>query len=92
MCSDPSHPQHRGRILYSPWVVARILAAHPQIHLCADLSHFSCVAESGPLEPEINKVLPPCYPVSGDHLSPHGALAPDTTGRKPNPWHSTPIP
>jgi sugar phosphate isomerase/epimerase len=52
-----NHETHRARILYSPWVVSRILAAHPALHLCADLSHFSCVAESGPLEPEINKVV-----------------------------------
>ncbi len=52
-----NHETHRARTLYSPWVVSRILAAHPDLHLCADLSHFSCVAESGPTEPEINKVV-----------------------------------
>ena len=52
-----NHETHRARILYSPWVVARILAKHPELHLCADLSHFSNVAESGPHEPEINKVV-----------------------------------
>jgi hypothetical protein len=54
---DVRHETHRARILYSPWVVPRILAAHPDLQLCADLSHFSCVAESGPHEPEINKVV-----------------------------------
>jgi sugar phosphate isomerase/epimerase len=52
-----NHETHRARILYSPWVISRILQAHPTLHLCADLSHFSCVAESSPLEPEINKVV-----------------------------------
>lgn len=52
-----NHETHRARIFYSPWVVPRILAKHPDLHLCADLSHFSCVAESGPHEPEINKVV-----------------------------------
>ncbi len=52
-----NHETHRARILYSPWVVPRLLKAHPDLHLCADLSHFSCVAESGPTEPEINKVV-----------------------------------
>jgi len=52
-----NHETHRARILYSPWVVERILKVHPDLHLCADLSHYSCVAESGPTEPEINKVV-----------------------------------
>lgn len=52
-----NHETHRARILYSPWVVARILKAHPDLHLCADLSHYSCVAESNPYEPEMNKVV-----------------------------------
>lgn len=34
-----------------------MLAAHPDLKLCADLSHFSCVAESNPYEGEINKVV-----------------------------------
>ena len=54
---DVNHETHRARILYSPWVVPRILAKHPELRLCADLSHFSNVAESGPHEPEINKVV-----------------------------------
>ena len=54
---EVNHETHRARILYSPWVVPRILAKHPELRLCADLSHFSVVAESGPHEPEINRVV-----------------------------------
>jgi hypothetical protein len=54
---EVNHETHRARILYSPWVVPRILARHPELRLCADLSHFSNVAESGPHEPEMNKVV-----------------------------------
>ena len=52
-----NHETHRARILYSPWVVARVLARHPQLRLCADLSHYTCVTEASPLEPELNKVI-----------------------------------
>ena len=54
---DVNHETHRARILYSPWVVPRLLAKHPELRLCADLSHFSVVAEASPHEPELNKVV-----------------------------------
>jgi sugar phosphate isomerase/epimerase len=42
-----NHETHRARIMYSPWVMPRILAAHPTLHLVADYSHFSVVSELG---------------------------------------------
>lgn len=42
-----NHETHRARMLYSPWVMARFLAKHPDLHLVADYSHFSVVAELG---------------------------------------------
>ncbi len=36
---------HRTRALYSAWTTQRFLEAIPELRLCADLSHFTCVAE-----------------------------------------------
>eukprot|EP00051_Salpingoeca_urceolata_P028515 m.487245 g.487245 ORF g.487245 m.487245 type:complete len:326 (-) comp24907_c0_seq1:189-1166(-) len=52
-----NHETHRGRILYSPWVIPRLLERHPALHINADLSHYCCVAEAGPDDPELNKVV-----------------------------------
>lgn len=37
---------HRGRVLFNPWVTDRILDVLPDLPLGADLSHWTCVAES----------------------------------------------
>ena len=47
------HETHRGRILYSPWTTPAILARHPQLAVCADLSHFVVVAEAETSAPEL---------------------------------------
>ena len=39
------HETHRGRCLYSPWIAREILDAVPDLRLCADFSHWVCVAE-----------------------------------------------
>lgn len=52
-----NHETHRSRIAYSPWVMERILAAHPELRFTADYSHFTVVAEAGPADPELNAVL-----------------------------------
>ncbi len=39
------HETHRGRPLYTPWATRDMLAAFPQLKLCADLSHWVVVAE-----------------------------------------------
>jgi hypothetical protein len=36
---------HRTRALYSAWSTQRYLEAIPELYICADLSHFTCVAE-----------------------------------------------
>jgi hypothetical protein len=36
---------HRGRILFNPWVTARMLDRFPELKLVCDLSHWTCVAE-----------------------------------------------
>jgi sugar phosphate isomerase/epimerase len=36
---------HRTRALYSPWSTMRFLEALPELRICADFSHFTCVAE-----------------------------------------------
>ncbi|MBN8460616.1 MAG: sugar phosphate isomerase/epimerase [Verrucomicrobia bacterium] len=40
------HETHRGRILYNPWVTARMLERFPELKLCCDFSHWVCVSES----------------------------------------------
>lgn len=52
-----THETHRARVLYTPWVVPRIIAAHPKIRYCADLSHWSVVTETGTEDPEVNRVV-----------------------------------
>jgi hypothetical protein len=39
------HETHRGRILYNPWVTARMLDRFPALKLVCDFSHWTCVAE-----------------------------------------------
>src|SRR5687768_11597178 len=40
-----AHETHRGCILNSPWVTARVLDRFPEIWLASDYSHFVIVAE-----------------------------------------------
>jgi sugar phosphate isomerase/epimerase len=37
---------HRGRLLYTPNSTRHFLARHPDLHLCADFSHWTCVCGS----------------------------------------------
>ncbi len=39
------HETHRGRLLFNPWTTAAYLSRYPDMHICADLSHWACVAE-----------------------------------------------
>lgn len=52
-----NHETHRARIMYSPWVMPRILSAHPGLTLVADLSHFTVVAEATWADPELEAVV-----------------------------------
>jgi sugar phosphate isomerase/epimerase len=52
-----NHETHRARVLYTPWVVPRVLAAHPDVRFTADLSHFSVVTETGAADPEVCAVV-----------------------------------
>jgi hypothetical protein len=40
-----AHETHRGRVLFNPWVTARLLRRFPALGLCCDFSHWVCVAE-----------------------------------------------
>jgi len=40
-----AHETHRGCILYSPWVTARVLDRFPDLWLASDYSHWVIVAE-----------------------------------------------
>lgn len=39
------HETHRSRILFNPWATLDYVKRIPNLQLCADLSHFVCVAE-----------------------------------------------
>lgn len=39
------HETHRGRQLFNPWQTRDLLNSHPKLKLCADFSHWVCVAE-----------------------------------------------
>lgn len=51
-----AHETHRGRILYSPWIMDEVLDEFPRLSLVADLSHFVCVAETL-ADPELARVV-----------------------------------
>jgi sugar phosphate isomerase/epimerase len=40
-----AHETHRGRIFFNPWTTQRILREFPMIAICADFSHWVCIAE-----------------------------------------------
>lgn len=42
---DVAHETHRGRILYNPWITIQLIEQLPGLKLCADYSHWVCVAE-----------------------------------------------
>ena len=75
---------HRARILYSPWQVPRVMAAHPALHFTADLSHFSVVTETGADDPEVCKVVAQLTPrtrhVHARVGFPEGPQVPSVTG------------
>jgi sugar phosphate isomerase/epimerase len=39
------HETHRRRLLFNPWQARDLMEAHPTLKLCADFSHWVCVAE-----------------------------------------------
>jgi len=51
------HETHRARILHSPWVAREIVPQFPELKITADLSHWICVAEAPPDDPELNTVI-----------------------------------
>jgi len=61
---DVVHETHRARILFSPYVLARVLAAHPRLSLTADYSHFCVVAECahGPYAGVLNAAIAAAAP------------------------------
>jgi len=40
-----AHETHRGRILFHPWITARLLSRFENLKLCCDFSHWVCVCE-----------------------------------------------
>jgi sugar phosphate isomerase/epimerase len=40
-----AHETHRGRLLFNPWQARELFENHPSLMICADFSHWVCVAE-----------------------------------------------
>ncbi len=54
---DVLHEGHRKRFLHSPWTCRDFLPKFPDLKFVADLSHFTCVAETGPDDPDLTRVV-----------------------------------
>jgi len=51
------HETHRKRFLHSPWVARSFMPKFPQMKMVADLSHWVCVSETGPSDPDLTAVV-----------------------------------
>ena len=75
------HETHRRRFLHSPWVARDFLPQFPQMKICADLSHWCCVAETSPDDPDLTQVIedmaPMVYHVHCRVGYDHGPQVPD---------------
>jgi hypothetical protein len=59
------HECHRKRFLHSPWVCRDfLLPRFPKLKLVADLSHFTCVAETDPSDPDLTNVIRALAPMT----------------------------
>ncbi|QDU72663.1 sugar phosphate isomerase/epimerase family protein [Mucisphaera calidilacus] len=47
------HETHRSRIFYNPWTTRDVLMEVPEVKLVCDFSHWVCVCERIPEEPEV---------------------------------------
>ncbi|WP_428390136.1 sugar phosphate isomerase/epimerase family protein [Mucisphaera sp.] len=48
-----AHETHRGRVFYNPWTTRDVLQEVPEVKVLCDYSHWVCVCERIPDEPEI---------------------------------------
>jgi hypothetical protein len=55
--ADVMHEGHRKRFLHSPWVCRDFLPKFPGLKFVADLSHFTCIAETDPSDPDLTRVI-----------------------------------
>ena len=59
------HEGHRKRFLHSPWVARDFLVPNfPELRFVADLSHWTCVAETGPDDPDLTRVVEAIAPMT----------------------------
>jgi len=83
------HETHRKRILHSPWSTRELAPAFPELKLTADLSHFTCVAESPPQDEALCSVIdliaPQVYHIHGRVGYDHGPQVPDPRAAR---WES----
>jgi len=51
------HETHRKRFLHSPWVTRGFVKKFPNLKMVADLSHWVCVSETDPSDPDLTSVV-----------------------------------
>lgn len=51
------HETHRKRFLHSPWMTREFVKKFPGLKMVADLSHWVCVAETNPSDPDLTAVI-----------------------------------
>ena len=61
---DVMHEGHRKRFLHSPWVCRDFLIPRfPELKFVADLSHFTCIAETDPSDLDLTRVVEALAPM-----------------------------
>jgi len=75
------HETHRKRYLHSPWVARDFVPHFPELRLVADLSHWTCVAETDTNDLDLTKVIedlaPQFYHIHCRVGYDHGPQVPD---------------
>lgn len=62
--SNVMHEGHRKRFLHSPWVCRDFLIPRfPTLKFTADLSHFTCIAETDPSDVDLSSVVEALAPM-----------------------------
>lgn len=76
------HETHRKRFLHSPWVARSFVEKFPDLKLVADLSHWVCLAETNPSDPDLTAVI---EKYAGQFLHTHCRVGYDHGPQVPDP-------
>jgi len=76
------HETHRKRFLHSPWIARSFVEKFPDMKLVADLSHWVCLAETNPSDPDLTAVI---EKYAGQFLHTHCRVGYDHGPQAPDP-------